>query len=331
MESILEKLYEGEIRSGHVPLHVIPKMMLVGDVIYGAKTVYGRLDPDLVDWVRKKLNSGVLRRFTKPLGEILTLPDVQELVDDLVTSFVVGTGRFLHHQAMTFAHELEFVTELMLSSGFEVEEVSVVLKLLGLPPFPREIERSSGEPPEEPAPVEAAVDGSRRRSRDRRFSANRRNSGYDYPADGYGYQGGYSGGYGASGGYGGGYSADGYGGGYGGGYSADGYGGGYGGGYMQDMSKIDPLVILGGLAFLTLCSYVTFLVLSSKTRKRSVPDLSLDLSDLPNVNLILEAMDKESFGASEQVSLLGHFASMEAKGVQGSLFTREKKECYEYY
>lgn len=295
MESILEKLYEGEIRSGHVPLHLIPKMMLVGDAVYGAKTIYKRVDPDLVDLVREKLSSGFLRRFKEPLGEILTVPDVQEIVDDLVTRFVVETGHFLHHQAMTFAHELEFVTELMLSSGFEKEEISVVLKLLGLPPFPREIEGYSEEPPLDDSPVEAAVDGSRRRSRDRRFNSNRRNSEYDYPAGGYGYQGGYSGGYG------GGYSADGY----GGGYDAGGYGG-YGG-YMQDMSKIDPFVILGGLAFLTLCSYVTFLVLSSKTRKRSVPDLSLDLSDLPNLNLIFEAMDEESFGASKQVRLWGVF------------------------
>lgn len=300
MESILEKLYEGEINSGYVPLSVIPKMMLIGDAVYGTKTIFKRLDPDLVEFLTQRLNSGFVGKYTKPLGEILTLLDARKVVDGLVSNFVVQTGHFLHYQAMTFANELEFVTELMLSSGFEQEEVSIVFKLLGLPSPPQEMASPLVEPP---------LDDPRRRSRDRRFSTNRKNSEYDYPMGGYGYSGGYSGGYEGNGGYGGGYSADGY----GGGHDTGGYGG-YGG-YMQDMSKLDPFVILGGLAFLTLCSYVTFLVLSSKTRKRSVPDLSLDLSDLPNVNLVLEAMDRDSFGASKEVRGLGRFAQVGVKGI----------------
>lgn len=283
MKSILTRLYEAETESGHVPIAALDKMEAVGDSILMVKSFYKSLDPELRQYLLRRLE-GFWGDLTEgnPLLRIVNLPNITEATETLVPQMLIKLGHFLHHQAMTFVDELDFVLELMKSSGFTEDEIYFIFQLLGLPQTsePRQARESNSQ--------FGSNIGFRRDSR----------GGYGYSGGGYGQSGG---GYGQSGsgngqlggGYG--YSGGGYGHsvGYGGGSSASGSGysggGGYGG-YMQYMPKHDPFVILAGLAFLTLCSYVTYLILSSIHTKRSLPELplSLDLSDVPVLVTMVE-------------------------------------------
>ncbi|XP_071535206.1 uncharacterized protein [Panulirus ornatus] len=312
MKSILASLYGAETGSGRILLAAFDKMEAVGDAILMINTFYKSLDPELLQYLHRRVGCvwGDLTEGNPLLGR-LTLPNITEARETFVPQMLAKLGHFLHHQAMTFVDELDFILELMKASGFTEEEIYFIFHLLDLP------KTSEARQAREDSSQFVSNVGFRRDS----------HGGYGYVAGGYGQSGGgyghLGGGYGQSGGgyghLGGGYGhlGEGYGHsvGYGTASRASGTGysgsGGYGG-YMQYTPKHDPFVVLAGLAFLTLCSYVTYLILSSIHTKRSLAELpmALDLSDVPALVAVVEEAqqvyspsDQGSTGVSKALSL----------------------------
>ncbi|XP_042232447.1 uncharacterized protein LOC121873178 isoform X2 [Homarus americanus] len=284
MKSILTKINEAGTEPGHVPISVLDQILKVEDYFVMAEIFYNSLDPELHEHFKQLYDRFMQFLFRNPLLRTIQLPDMRAIKEELFPLLLIKVGHLFHQQAITFVHEVDFVFEMMKSSGFKNEEIYLIFELLGL--------SSMLEEEEHPVKTWTAKSKQARDISDQ-FSSNigfRRDShggygysdgGYGYPDGGYGYS---DGGYGHSDGYGGSGSPSGY----GGGYHSGGYGG-YGG-YMQYMPKVDPFVILAGLTFLTLCSYLTYLVVSSKTSKRSLSEFphSLDLSDLPDLLALVE-------------------------------------------
>ncbi|KAK3872981.1 hypothetical protein Pcinc_022003 [Petrolisthes cinctipes] len=292
MKSILSKLYVDDDDDTDVPLSFFDKMFTLGDYFSLAIDIYSSLDPSLKDYLNfiySKVKEEVRKSHPLLSQAIAKLPDYDEVWGKVMPWVLVQTGHILHYQALTFINELDFVEELLASSGFLPEEVRFIFELLDLPSPP------GGQMQEEARKSRQIQD---RQDRYHLDTGVRRDGGYGH-SGGYGDYGGYShsGVHGHLGGagYGGLGSASGSGyGGYG-GHSAGGYGG-----YMQKV-RHDPFVILAGLAFLTLCSYATFLFLSSKSSKRSTSEyhLTLDLSDIPDIH---DQMDKlrDTYSSSQE-------------------------------
>ncbi|KAK4309133.1 hypothetical protein Pmani_019238 [Petrolisthes manimaculis] len=293
MKSILSKLYVDEDDETDVPLSFFDKMLSLGDYFSLAIDIYSSLDPSLKDYLNfiySKVKEEVRKSHPLLSQAVANFPGYDEVWSRVMPWILVKTGHILHYQALTFLNELDFVEELLASSGFLPEEVRFIFELLDLP-----------SPPGGQMQEEASRKSRQMQDRQDRYHLDtgvRRDSGYGH-AGGYGDYGGYghSGTQDHSGGAGYGGLGSASGGGYGGygGHNAGGYGG-----YMQKV-RHDPFVILAGLAFLTLCSYATFLFLSSKSSKRSTSEdhLTLDLSDIPD---IIDQMDKlrDTYSASQE-------------------------------
>ncbi|CAL4087947.1 unnamed protein product [Meganyctiphanes norvegica] len=245
------------------------------------------------------------------------------LVDNLWSDFIkfikgttnkgiIQLGKVLSNGIKEEENDFNFIGDLMESCGFKVEEIALIFRLMGL---------------EQPKNVRRANEIRRSLRTVNKTLLNIENhrnprSGYSYN-DGYGYNEGYgyndgqgigSYGYGGGGGYdhNTGYSHDdGYGNsgsydGYGydsGGYDSGGHDGGYGGmsGYMSSyMEKIDPFMIIAGMAFLSLLCYLAYLAVSKYCGTatgmgmgicgRSIGDPYLDLTDTQR--LAFDAIDR---------------------------------------
>nr|XP_045620286.1 uncharacterized protein LOC123771687 [Procambarus clarkii] len=134
MKSILEQMYPAENSNEKVTFSFIDKAMAVGDKVHLLQRMQDTFDNDLLGFLRSKWES--IRDTvvnSHPILQVATSSSTRELGKHLMMGAVRQLGHLLHSQAFTHLSELDFVTELMRSSGFKDLEIHEVFNLLGLP------------------------------------------------------------------------------------------------------------------------------------------------------------------------------------------------------
>ncbi|XP_050692703.1 uncharacterized protein LOC126983699 [Eriocheir sinensis] len=262
MKSILQQMYPGEA-TDVLGFSFFDRAIALGDKMHLLQDMVQSFDPALLEYLSAKWEDTKGTLVNYPIIKSVISSSTQELGWSLLVPLMHQVGGILQRQAFTHVAELDFVTELMRTSGFKDREIRKVYELLDLPVGT--LDGADTELQEESRQFQSYGYLDPSDSGDGEGDAEPRQYN-NYP--------GYntldkSGGYGHSGG-----------GGYGGMHG--GYGGGYG--YMQGF---DPFVLLAGLAFATFLAYLIYRLLSSTAGggRREAPDvtLALDLSDLPGV------------------------------------------------
>lgn len=298
MKSILLAMYPGDDTGGALGFSFMDTVIAFGDSLHLLKDMIHSFDPDLLKFLSAKWEDAkVSLVYTHPLLRAVMSSGTQEIGWSVLAALIRQVGGILHRQAFSHVGELDFVTELMRTSGFKDKEIRKVYELLDLPlgtlngedtDLQEEARQKQGYPSVIPEQLEYSHVGASE-SGDLDLAVRSRQyygyTSYTNDKSGYGHSGG---GYGM------------------GGYGMSGYGG-YG--YMQGF---DPFVLLAGLAFATFLAYLIYRLLSSTSggRKREAPDMSLalDMSDLPGVmNNLYSWIEgaKEQYEGAAKVRFLG--------------------------
>lgn len=135
MKSILEQMYPSG-GSDKMSFSVFDKAIAFGDQMHLLGLMRDTFDGELLAFLMRKWEDVQDNLFNSyPLLKVLISSNTRDIGTNLLMALVRQVGHVLHNQAFTHISELDFVTELMRSSGFKDEEIYEVFKLLDLPTY----------------------------------------------------------------------------------------------------------------------------------------------------------------------------------------------------
>ncbi|XP_045120242.1 uncharacterized protein LOC123509775 [Portunus trituberculatus] len=134
MRSILQQMYPMEGNDPTPGLPLLDRFISFGNHVYFLKNVVSSFDSDLLEYLSAKWSEVKASLMpTHPLLQAVLSSSVRDFGWGILMALLRQFGGILQQQAFTHIREIEFVVELMMSSGFKDEEVREVFLLLGLP------------------------------------------------------------------------------------------------------------------------------------------------------------------------------------------------------
>ncbi|KAK7075074.1 hypothetical protein SK128_019925 [Halocaridina rubra] len=134
MKSILEQMYPPESEDEKRTFAVFDKAISFGDNLNVLNNIRKTFDGELLGFLGQKwtdIKENVVNG--SPLLKMLLSTDTRAMTKTFMMAVIKHLGHLLHQQAFTHLSELDFVTELMRSSGFKDFEIQQVFHLLDLP------------------------------------------------------------------------------------------------------------------------------------------------------------------------------------------------------
>lgn len=134
MKSILEQMYPPQTDDEKRTFSVFDKAIAFGDNINVLNKIRKTFDNELLGFLGQKwTNIKDIAVNRVPMLKLLLSTDTRQITRNFMMALIQQIGHLLHQQAFTHLSELDFVTELMRSSGFKDFEIQQVFQLLDLP------------------------------------------------------------------------------------------------------------------------------------------------------------------------------------------------------
>ncbi|KAK4309134.1 hypothetical protein Pmani_019239 [Petrolisthes manimaculis] len=134
MKSILQEMYPPGTSGEKLTFSVFDKVIAFGNEVHVLNRMRQTFDGDLLDYLYHKwedMKISVIARYPL-LGVVLSMLTKDMDHQGLLLYLVQQLGVILQQQAFAHMSELDFVTELMRSSGFKDPEIYQVFKMLNL-------------------------------------------------------------------------------------------------------------------------------------------------------------------------------------------------------
>ncbi|KAG7162962.1 hypothetical protein Hamer_G001993 [Homarus americanus] len=134
MKSILEQMYPPETKNEKFSFSFFDKAIALGDKVHFLNQMQGTFDHGLLGFLSHKwedVKENIIN--SHPIFKFVASSSSQQMGRNFMIALVRKVGHILHRQAFTHLSELDFVTELMRSSGFKDFEIHQVFGLLDLP------------------------------------------------------------------------------------------------------------------------------------------------------------------------------------------------------
>ncbi|XP_068233082.1 uncharacterized protein [Palaemon carinicauda] len=134
MKSILEQMYPPQSEEEKRTFSVFDKAIAFGDNINVLNKIRKTFDHELVGFLGQKWTDIKDRVVNgSPLLKFILSMNTRNITKNFMMALIQQLGHLLHQQAFTHLSEMDFVTELMRSSGFKDIEIQQVFQLLDLP------------------------------------------------------------------------------------------------------------------------------------------------------------------------------------------------------